>query len=527
VTDPTTEPELEPLQPRGSGLAAKVTALGVVVIASAIVVTGLLGGRSADGDVATATISPRPSRAAPASPEPSPELLPIHQLGATDAGLGRIVVWTGTGLGYVERSTGRIEPIDVDGNGYLLPAGADGWLCVCEVRPWGSETDRRVVRLVRIGNDGRLGEVVLERELTAARGSSMEPPALYVQAAVDADGATAALGWIGRREDGTWRLEVELVPLHSDGSEGSAVVADIPADPSTLEVGGLFVAFDPSGTALAIGPWLALISLGEASFSAPRWIVPITDGRPGPARPLVETAVVGEGGSDATCNEEGWVGAQLFGAVCLGQDGKLALRRWGADGGALDALDLGPTFQVDGLGVRLATPAGAVLAWDPFGHRLSSLDAIDGDVQVSPRGGGPPDYPGEGVPPSDRSILFGSESAFAVAPGGGRAYALGEATSPDGPTGPDGSVRVRSTGIWVLDLMTRRIVDNWPATARYMQVGVSPDGREVIAVGMAGLTADGRASPDQAFSLTVFDAETGDVRLVAGQLDGAGWLSLP
>jgi hypothetical protein len=524
VTDPTTEPELEPLQPRGSGLAAKVTALGVVVIASAIVVTGLLGGRSTTSGQAAATVSPRPSPEAPAPAESPAEPLPILEVGAADAGVGRIVVVTGFGFGYVERASGRLETIDVEGDGYLVPAGPDGWLCVCEVRPWGSETVGRVVRLVRVGHEGRLGETVLERELTAVRGSSSDGEVLSVHAAMAPGGATAALGWVGRREDGSWRFEVELVRLRHDGVEGTVVVADLPARPAIQFAGEPFLAFDPSGAWLAVGLGVAQAA---GSFTAPHWVIPLSGGHLGEPRPLADTPTIVQGGDDVWCDEAGWAATWVFAAICQDGDGDRQVRRWGPDGGELEPLALGPTFRVEGLGIRMATQSGSVIAWDPVGHRLTSVDAVDGQIRVYPRGGGPPDYPGEGTPPTDRSMLFGNPAAFAVAPGGDRVYAAGEATSMDGSTGADGAPVVRSTGIWVLDLTTRRIVDHWPATARYHQLAISPDGREVIAAGMAGFDADGRANPRQLHSITAFDAATGEVRLVAGELDGGGWVALP
>jgi hypothetical protein len=527
VTGSPDDIQLQRLEPRRAGMAAKVAALGVIGVAAAIVATGLLGDGADGGSAAVQTFSPRPSLVAPASVEPLREPLPGLELGAADAGIGRIVVSTGFGPGYVERSSGRLLPIDIEANGHLIPAGADGWLCVCESRPWSSDTERVVVRLVRVGNDGRLGEVVVERELTAARSAPTDGHVVSVDGAVAPGGATAALGWVGRQEDGSWRFEVELVRLRPDGVAGAAVVAELPPEPGTVEANGPFLSFDPSGTWLAAGLWALHESQAGASFAAPRWIIPLFDGRPGDVRPLADTPVVAEGQSDEFCNEEGWAESGMYAAVCVDPGGTRTIRRWSPDGRALEPLDPGPTFQVDGIGIRLGGMAGTILAWDPYGHRLSSMDIVGGDIRVSPRGGGPPDYPGDGVPLTDRSMLFGNPGAFAVTSDGDRAYALGEATGPGDSTVGGPEAPVRSTGVWVLDLATRRIIDHWPATARYHQIAVSPDGREVIAVGMAGMDADGRANPGQLHSITVFDAVTGDVRLVAGELDGAGWVSLP
>jgi hypothetical protein len=526
-------PSLEPLRPGGSGRAAKLAAVAAVLGGVAIVAAGLLGGRapaSVVPSVGAVPSSPAVSTAASSSPRPSPEPLaplPTLTVGADDAAGGRILVALNGGIGVVDRASGTVEPIDLDGQGYVIPAGPDGWLCVCTLAPWSSGPERRTVRLVPVDASGVFGRAVLERELVAERRAPDDHEVLSVQATVTRDGATAALGWVARQADGSWRLEIELVPLRPGGASGRAVVADLPADPPIVSADGPLLEFEPAGDALLTGLWTSRESGVDELVSVPRWVVPLDGGRVGDARPLDGTTEEAAA-ADAwpLCGAEGWARPGLVGAACPDASGRWELRRWDGAGSDLDPISLGGTFDVEGIAIRLDASSGRVIGWDPYGHRLTTVDVGDGSIEVAPPGGGPPDYPASGVPQFP-SPLHGSSGALALSRAGDRAFALGEATVDD-RSGPTGALpHVRSTGVWVIDLATMRIVDHWPATARFHQVVASSSGREVLVAGLPGVDADGRGHPGQLGSLTIFDAATGDIRLIAGQLPAGALIALP
>src|SRR4029077_12109176 len=95
-------------------------------------------------------------------------------------------------------------------------------------------------------------------------------------------------------------------------------------------------------------------------------------------------------------------------------------------------------------------------------------------------------------------------------------YAVGaQAGIGTGRTGP----LLASTGIWAFDAQTLGLVAHWTAAAMYDQVGVSPDGRYVLAVGLEGMTADGRLA-DWDSSLVIHDVRDGRAVEQIGHLVG-------
>ncbi|HEX8025551.1 MAG TPA: hypothetical protein VF484_05030, partial [Candidatus Limnocylindrales bacterium] len=122
---------------------------------------------------------------------------------------------------------------------------------------------------------------------------------------------------------------------------------------------------------------------------------------------------------------------------------------------------------------------------------------------------------------ADWQPLVSAESAgtsrLAGSIDGSLLYAIGATGSNDG-AGPSGPLYA-STGVFVFDAASLGLVAHWPAAAMYDQVGVSPDGREVFAVGLAGMTQDGRIA-DWPATLTVHDAADGHPIEQLSQLGG-------
>jgi hypothetical protein len=124
-------------------------------------------------------------------------------------------------------------------------------------------------------------------------------------------------------------------------------------------------------------------------------------------------------------------------------------------------------------------------------------------------GGGPPDWRSEAsayAPYASRTLV--------PAPGGDRLYALG---MRPGPESGDRMWPVGSTGIWVFDLETLRLLDHWPAAAPYVSLGVSPDGRWLTAIGQGGVDSDGNAAA-WPWSASIHDTTDGRLALRLGAL---------
>jgi hypothetical protein len=84
------------------------------------------------------------------------------------------------------------------------------------------------------------------------------------------------------------------------------------------------------------------------------------------------------------------------------------------------------------------------------------------------------------------------------------------AGSPDGRLLYAAGVGQRggSSGIWVFDAHTLRLLERWPASAAYESLALLDDGRWLLAIGRPGVADDGRPA-DWKTSVTVHDTRTG------------------
>jgi hypothetical protein len=186
--------------------------------------------------------------------------------------------------------------------------------------------------------------------------------------------------------------------------------------------------------------------------------------------------------------------------------------------------------SVDGGGAAGSTAAvspdgRALFLWNPSTLVLTRVDLESGDVTTgaataaSSRPFDPLTALGRWLAPSAAAKVLLS-SGIALSPDGTRIYALGVepgATASDEFGG--------STGVLVFDARSMANVGRWDPTADFVSLAVSPDGRFVYAAGSPRYSADGRVT-NQPASVTVFDASSGEVRLIAGRL-GNGFLVFP
>jgi hypothetical protein len=121
------------------------------------------------------------------------------------------------------------------------------------------------------------------------------------------------------------------------------------------------------------------------------------------------------------------------------------------------------------------------------------------------------------VPTAAAKVIL--SPGLTVSPDGTRIYALGIDS-----TGA-ASDAVGSAGILVFDAASMRQVDRWPPTADFISIAVSADGSQVYAAGGPQVFSDGQQS-NQPASVTIYDAATGEVRLIAGSL-GQGYVTFP
>ncbi len=179
----------------------------------------------------------------------------------------------------------------------------------------------------------------------------------------------------------------------------------------------------------------------------------------------------------------------------------------------------------DASSTSAVSPDGrAVFLWDPTADVLTRVDLATGDTstgtgQTTADLGGPLSALGRWLTPTAEAKVLLS-SGIAISPDGSRVYALG--ISLDGVAGADTS---GSAGVFVFDTSTMVQVAHWNPTADFVSLAVSRDGGIVYAAGSPQFNANG-TSTTQAASITAFDASSGSIRLIAGQL-GSGFLLFP
>ncbi|MDQ5841204.1 MAG: hypothetical protein M3537_08705, partial [Chloroflexota bacterium] len=172
----------------------------------------------------------------------------------------------------------------------------------------------------------------------------------------------------------------------------------------------------------------------------------------------------------------------------------------------------------------------AVYLWQPSPHVLlrvdldtGRIDRLEVDPQATAGGTG-----GSGTGPVGATsrkppdwVTFGSDLRLyntpqvIPEPGGNRLFALGLIQGDRGYGGPN----FTSTGIWVFDGRAFALVDRWTALTAYGSLGLSNDGRWLMAAGQPGADADGNPANWDS-SLTIHDTIDGRPALQLGSLDG-------
>jgi hypothetical protein len=205
--------------------------------------------------------------------------------------------------------------------------------------------------------------------------------------------------------------------------------------------------------------------------------------------------------------------------ACLeGATSSLVVRRLDAAGAKLGDTRFMAAPGVDGDPFVLSADGRALFAWNAVTATLGRIDLATGESteahgDTAALDRGPLAAMGAWLAPvaAAKSFLYGG---VVLSADGSRAYAIGV----DG-----GEVRgvSGSSGIYVFDTRSMASAGHWDATADFISLAVSDDGRSVYAAGMPRVDASGASVPEQQASVSVFDASDGSVRLIAGELGGS------
>lgn len=488
--------------------------------------------------------TPRPTREpTPAPPTP----LPAITIGVGPHPTEPFPVDVG-GLRLADPATGELGPLlglRGDTDAIFTSEEGDGWWCVCFARVSGADRETATVEIRRVDPSGG----VTFRRVIGNYLSTAKPPAqdFYnrFDLEVSSDQRTAYLSSATRTDD-QWAMAVEAIDLATGTIVGRTELGNVtmppipgptpPPDQGTYEnyFAGPFMRLSPDGRRMLVWAWVeAYSSTGEQQTTIPLgWLIDVdsasADGAVGRPAPVSEAFA----GRLRGCYWITWTTDDELAAICWPTDqsgstvGLVVLDPNGTERGHVDLPSAMNSWLTD---PALDRANRLVYLWMPNAHTLQRVDLdtrridelkVDPKATVNGPSGSAPGGSGSGVRPewgtftSDLRLYYGPQ--LLPEPGGSRLFALG--ILPE-----EGNARRNpvSSGIWVFDATGFSLSDRWGAVAAYGTIGLSRDGRWLLAAGAPGTDEQGNQADWQA-SITVHDVSDGRPALQLGRLGTDG-----
>jgi hypothetical protein len=504
-------------------LAQAAAAAVALTVGAALLGVWLTTPRDAGKPSATPGHSPN-SRPSQVAASPLPKLFLAGDLPQPS----QLTVQADSSYSLVDLRSGTISnPFAIGDWGSALRTAADGVpYCVC-LRNDGftsAGTTHVSVALVRSGSSGpastSIGDIRGVVDPRGAAPADGQPAGARVTFGTDP--RYAYVGWAAR-EHPVWKAGIIVVDVET-GSIVQRVAlpdrSDGESDSRTAVVAPGVVGLAGDGQLLVVAPWYrwspAMSQNPTMHFGSDVFATTLDAGALGGLAPFDAGAQCGDQVMRAGALPDG--GTWL---ACLGAGGGQTIVRRIAGNGSVNETRVagGGDLGSDSLGTSTISPDGrALYAWDPIGGTLTAVDLATGKVTSglasTAAGPGPLTALGRWLTPTATAKVFLS-SGIAVSPDGTRVYVLG--LEPGAASSHD---LAGSTGVFVFDAATLAQVGHWAPTADFVSLAVSTDGRFVYAAGSPGTTSGGTAGAAAA-SVTVFEASTGTVRLIAGQLGHA------
>ncbi|MBI3751952.1 MAG: hypothetical protein HY263_09910 [Chloroflexi bacterium] len=445
----------------------------------------------------------------------------------------RILVKAEADYAIVDLATGTISSVISGGQwGTDLRRNARGELvCLCLTAAQGASGIRQyTVSYVRYLDDGTIADSAVIGQYDGApdprdSGTPVIGQDVFVTVTYGPDAGRAYVGW-STHEHPLWRSGIDVVdtatgavvrrvalPAHGDGDGNTRYAPDAPRVIGATQDGHLVLA---EGWA----SWSPPVAQNPAFHWSSDTFVARDDGTLAGLAPLDAGRQCGDLAILAGGRPDGGMWLACRSAV----PGETIVRLLRGDG-TIDDVRAAGTLDAGGDpgSTSAISPDGRLLfLWDPARRALTRVDLVSGEVRTGTATAAIAPNPlaalGRWLTPSaDAKVLL--SAAIAVSPDGRRVYALGTSG------GVSGEEFAGSAGVLVFDAATLSVLDTWPPTADFVSVAVSADGEWVYAAGSPRVGADGRVTSQPA-SITVFDAATGDIHLIAGQL-GRGMLFFP
>lgn len=525
-----------PVTPGGGRRPWLVAGLVVALVAGSIAVAQV----TPDLDSARATAPTRPTPTFAPAEQIATALPRFEWFTAPEAPIDDLFVEAGS-VRRLRLTSARLmdDALAQPGRDLLMRGTRGGSVCLCW-QPSGTESgDARALDLVR--RDGDANELS-RTTVTLVNGLDVSgTPSGPLQVALEPspDGRFAYLARAVRSATG-WQVSLDVIDLASATISDTVDLIPVPqedrSEVAAVERPTLRIA--PDGRhAVMLSSIQRQAASGSLTSTRRAWIIALDGPSIGPVVAADEIAGgIGDGiggGSAGACSWIAFTSPATIAKGCPYARGTympLEIRRYDLAGRDLGAI-VGDGEQPDLAQVLLDVTGGLVYAWDPVCHSLFAADLVAGGWRSARPPSDDRDVPGavilNGARPASGAHMIWADGRSATDPAPARMLA----GSPDGRVlfavgaGPDpGS----SSGIWVFDAHTLRLLERWPALASYESVVLFEDGRWLAAVGRPGLTARGGPA-EWGTSITVHDTVTGRPVLRIGDLgtDDAVALSSP
>ncbi len=478
------------------------------------------------------------------SPPASNLATPGRSAAAEATGLPRLVLegeLPNPSMVVVETETGDFEQVDLEkgsiGQGltgarhgsalHLIANGGMVCLCLAESLIVGESPTVATVALDTFAADGTAtGSTPIETFTGQPDPRDVgtfvpeRPPHVLTALSFSDDGRFGFVGW-SERAHPVWKSGIVVVDL----ADGSVVDRLALPDAGTGDADTRRVIDAPhvvgarSNSLLIARSWFTWAPVTSPTaayrFDNDVYAASFTDGRfstltavpnvEGCGETVVSSGVIAGGGRWLACSSGG--------------SASTVVRRLSADGSRLGDTRVAGRSGIEGDMTARSLDGAYLFVWNPVTETLTRVDLATGETATgqgpvpAAAASGPLSALGEWLAPTAAAKSF-LRGGIVLSPDGSRVYALG--VRPES-TGPESG---GSTGVFAFDAATLKNVAYYSPTADFVSLAVSRDGKFVYAAGLPGVDAAGVTNDRFSASITVFDANNGSVRLIAGLLGG-------
>jgi hypothetical protein len=490
----------------------------------------------------TPSTSSSPSRSPSLRPGQTPQVTPLPAITLPDGvpQEGRVAL-LGDTLRVLDLRTGdatEARPMIVGRDAFFADPAGDGWACVCLDDGAGPSGPTQVVRLERIGADGRSRGSSDIATISAAASTDFGQS----DVTMDVDlipGRAQALLATATRSGRSWELMARTIDL-ATGTTGAPVVIGtielptpsvtptappddpgMPTDQSTLDGPRLRIAPDGRSAFLwGVAQHFAIDTV-DATVAAGWRVELLADGSVGAAK-----STRGFADMPMYCGVAAWASSDRFAWACPVDDAERSdgsyhfrIQTMGPDGRTAGRADLEPNVDSYFAAPLFDRANGRVYVWDPLALTIQRVDVHDLGVDLATfdpaetEAPGGPDHGGSSTPDwrGGDSLVRIPLGQLAGSTDGARLYGVAIR-----PVESSGEYRQGSSGVFVIDRATLALLDHWAPVGADVSVVTLPDGR-VATSAVPGSDADGRAVP-WAGALTLRDPADGRILARYGRL---------